>query len=280
MDLVRAAVANHRDFFRQGSRRRERHGGFDFYVHGPVGVLPFPRSRRGADDVVARFRPLRLREVGCWSAAEDPALATLLVARGFQWGWQPHWLGLELARLPDEEPAWPVDGPAESYPDELPYRPFRPEPGRRVELTVRERGEVVGRVVLNPWRGVGGIYSMGVVPRARRRGIGRALTLAACLRARELGCTHAVLNATGEGEPVYRGLGFESAGWGRTWWWFPSRPSSRRHRTLVEAVAAGDAGALGRLRGNEPIELHDHALGIGRDDVAAWLRDRHPELPA
>ncbi|HSP73065.1 MAG TPA: hypothetical protein VLN26_11885 [Gaiellaceae bacterium] len=155
MDLVQAAVSNHRDFFRTSSERRERHGGFELLLHPPIGVLPFPRSRRGADDVVARFRPLGLREVGCWSAAEDPVLATLLVARGFQWGWQPHWMGLDLARLPDEEPSWPIEGPGESYPDELPYRPFRPEPSRRIELTVRERGEVVGRVVLNPWRGVG-----------------------------------------------------------------------------------------------------------------------------
>jgi GNAT superfamily N-acetyltransferase len=280
VEIARAAVANHRAFFRRAAARVERIGGLELAVREPSGTLPFPRSRRGLDEAVRRIRRLRLREVGCWSRDEDPALGTLLVARGFQWGWQPHWLGLELARLPDEEPSWRIEGPAEAYPRELPYRPHRAEPRAFVELTVRVRGAVVGRAVLNPWRGVGGIYSMGVVPSARRRGIGRALTLAACLRARELGCTHAVLNATGEGEPVYRGLGFESGGLGRTWWWFPRPAPTPRRVALVEAAGFGDLAALVRLRprGAEPRELLGHAVCTGRVEVAEWLLDRGPEL--
>jgi ribosomal protein S18 acetylase RimI-like enzyme len=80
---------------------------------------------------------------------------------------------------------------------------------------------MVGQVVVNPWRGIAGIYDMGVVPSHQRQGIGRALTLAACRLGRELGCTHAVLNATGEGEPLYRAVGFESLGMGQTWWLHP-----------------------------------------------------------
>ena len=68
---------------------------------------------------------------------------------------------------------------------------------------------------------IGGIYDMGVLPDARRRGFGRALTLAALARARTLGCTSVTLNATGAGEPLYRSVGFESLGLGMTWWLFP-----------------------------------------------------------
>ena len=68
---------------------------------------------------------------------------------------------------------------------------------------------------------VAGIYDMGVLSSARRRGLGRALTLAAVARAREAGCASVTLNATGEGEALYRSVGFESLGLGMTWWLFP-----------------------------------------------------------
>ena len=43
--------------------------------------------------------------VGCWVTGLEPAgeLAARLVARGFEWGWQPHWMALDLDRLPLEE---------------------------------------------------------------------------------------------------------------------------------------------------------------------------------
>jgi len=61
-----------------------------------------------------------------------------------------------------------------------------------------------------------GIYDVDVRPRFRRRGLGTALTLAA-IRAAQAPLV--VLNATGDGEALYRALGFRSAGFGWTWWW-------------------------------------------------------------
>lgn len=81
-----------------------------------------------------------------------------------------------------------------------------------VHLSVSVDGAVAGHAVVNPWRGVAGIYSMGVAPARRRQGIGRPLTIAACRVAAEHGCTHATLNATGEGRLLYRTLGFTSLG--------------------------------------------------------------------
>jgi hypothetical protein len=57
------------------------------------------------------------------------------------------------------------------------------------------------------------------------QGIGRSLTLAACRLGRRLGCSHAILNATPEGELLYRTVGFESLGMGRTWWLHPEHCS-------------------------------------------------------
>lgn len=57
--------------------------------------------------------------------------------------------------------------------------------------------------------GVVGVYVVGTVPKARRMGIGTAMTLAPLLEARSLGYRIGVLGATPLGEGVYRKLGFE-----------------------------------------------------------------------
>jgi len=59
---------------------------------------------------------------------------------------------------------------------------------------------------------------MGVAPAERRRGIGRALTVALLALARSAGCEVATLNATTEGELLYRQLGFRPVGVAQTWW--------------------------------------------------------------
>jgi ribosomal protein S18 acetylase RimI-like enzyme len=59
---------------------------------------------------------------------------------------------------------------------------------------------------------------MGVAPGARRRGVGDALTRAVCALGREAGCAVATLNATSEGELLYRTHGFRSVGVAQTWW--------------------------------------------------------------
>jgi len=66
--------------------------------------------------------------------------------------------------------------------------------------------------------GVAGIYDMGVAPDERRRGIGSALTSTALELGRAAGCRVATLNATPEGELLYRTLGFRSVGVAQTWW--------------------------------------------------------------
>ena len=79
-------------------------------------------------------------------------------------------------------------------------------------LVVREDGRIVGHAVLDVDGDQGGIYDMGVAPHARRRGHARSLTLAALARAQEAGCTGVTLNATGEGEPVYRSAASSRSG--------------------------------------------------------------------
>ena len=295
--LLRATAANHRAWFRRcaavGEGRVERADGLELVVDGAGGTIAFPRAgsrtrtRRRLDATMGRADELGLRSMACWSLEEDRALGALLLARGFEWGWQPHWMARELTRLPDLELEHPVIPARGSQPRALPYASSRPLPPAARHLAVREAGEMVGHVVVNPWRGCAGIYDMGVVPGRRRQGIGRALTLAACGLARELGCTSAVLNATGEGEPLYRAVGFESLGLGRTWWLHPGPRPTGRQAALVEAIGFGALDELASLRpagaeleqpvpgGGPPLAV---AVVTGQATVADWILERRPDL--
>ncbi len=54
-----------------------------------------------------------------------------------------------------------------------------------------------------------GLYNVGTLPEFRHRGLGRLVSLAALHAGRAEGCTVGVLEASPEGAPLYRALGFE-----------------------------------------------------------------------
>jgi GNAT superfamily N-acetyltransferase len=77
-----------------------------------------------------------------------------------------------------------------------------------VQLAAELDGEQVGCAAGVALDGVLGVYNVGVLPAARRRGVGAAVTSALVERGVELGCHSAILHATTLGFPVYEGIGF------------------------------------------------------------------------
>jgi GNAT superfamily N-acetyltransferase len=102
--------------------------------------------------------------------------------------------------LPDalREPTFEVE-------TELSLAPDQP---RRLYLGLLD-GEPVASSMLFLGAGVAGVYGVGTVPEARRRGIGTAMTHVPLLHARALGYRIATLHASPMGLGSYRRLGFE-----------------------------------------------------------------------
>jgi GNAT superfamily N-acetyltransferase len=217
------AENNHRAWFARG-RKLCLVDGVDLFLGGGNAVLAFPATDADLSEAVRLARESGAMEIGCWALRPDEVLGARLSALGFQDGWQPHWMGFDATRAV-EETGQEVEETTTCARD-LPYASEAHERsiGRDAHhFVVRRESRIVGHAILNVAGSSGGIYDMGVAAPFRRKGLGRALTLAALGHARGEGCASVTLNATAEGEPLYRSAGFESLGHGMTWWLFPRR---------------------------------------------------------
>ena len=211
---------NHRSWFARG-RETVALDGVTMLLGATHATLAFPRPDADLETAVRIAVERGVSEVGCWAISPDERLGRRLLGLGFQDGWQPHWMGIEPTSSPER-----ADDAVEKSDECSTALPYGHDPAPSDvarHLVVREGGTVVGHVVLHVAGDAGGVYDMGVAPGARRRGHGTALALAAVAAAHELGCASLTLNATGEGEPVYRRVGLASLGHGMTWWLFPRR---------------------------------------------------------
>jgi GNAT superfamily N-acetyltransferase len=86
----------------------------------------------------------------------------------------------------------------------------------------------------------GYILSLYTEPRARKRGLARAVAEACIEHAREAGCTRACLHASDAGRPLYEGLGFEPT----AEMWLDLRPQHRRPKVRKKPAKRGDTAAL------------------------------------
>jgi GNAT superfamily N-acetyltransferase len=240
---MRAAAANQTEWMARAAEaeggivRRER--GVTWMASRASAVLAFPElTRERLDGLLPQFLSAarrRSREASCWSLLPTvpEQLGEELAAAGFREGWQAHWMAIEIGSSPVPSPEGVEIGlaPLDWEPTELPWDGAGIAETRRALAAARPRrvwhlgawrdGVPVGHAAVNVTSGrlaVAGIYDMGVAEPERRRGIGRALTVAALQLGRAQGCEVATLNATPEGELLYRAVGFRSVGIAQTWW--------------------------------------------------------------
>ncbi|WP_246385798.1 GNAT family N-acetyltransferase [Armatimonas rosea] len=283
--LIQAAAENHLSWFTENARvaggEVQQRDGLTV-IYSPSSspdalrevTIAFPQwasEGLGAalDAALAFARSKDVRQVSCWSLVptQPDDLAALLVARGFSWGWEPHWMALDLETATpesfptpeslelalDEGSPWEVTGIPYYEPRDAPrLRALaQQEPRKTYHFGARLEGKVVGHSLLHVSGGplhVAGIYNVGVLPEARRQGVGRAVSWAACQHARSLGCRYVLLNAATH---IYNRLGFVSLGHGQTWWMFRPAlelpPLAPETVAFTEAIGRGDIEALQAL---------------------------------
>jgi ribosomal protein S18 acetylase RimI-like enzyme len=189
------------------------------------------------EETLARFRADGLPMVWWSGPSRRPVdLGTRLLAQGLTTAGDEPGMAADL-RMLNEDLATPVDVTIERVTDDATLRMWMltlratdglPRPTREPDLRLqrpasyaandeyrlylaRLDGAPVGTASAQIGAGVVGLYCVGVVPEARRQGIGAAVTLAALREARDQGYRYGVLGASEMGEGVYRRLGFEQS---------------------------------------------------------------------
>ncbi len=280
LQLQQAAALNHKELFCTTATANggevKSSPGLTYTYNGPgkqgmvaFPVLDDPTAGEALDTMMDFYRSHLPNNVGCWSL--DPSqpvdLGIRLLARGFQLGWQPCWMSLDLGKINDnharpatleikadnERPLHQVKGLPYASEDNMLSVAFLTNYPQYVQRFIAILdGNIVAHTSVfftHGDHGVAGIYNVGVVPEARRQGIGKAVVLAACLYAKQLGYHYALLNGTGR--TMYEQLGFRCVGYGSTWWLMSSRyrthPPAVAEVSMVESIGRGDLEQLGIL---------------------------------
>jgi ribosomal protein S18 acetylase RimI-like enzyme len=176
-----------------------------------------PGERSDALDAMeAVYAAAGITRFAAWVHETDPAMRAGLEQRGYTLDTTTRAMGMALddIRVPRPEirlgPAgWAeymkMDGLPPDFLDHADHAAFH-------LLAARIDGEMVAAALAYDFGGDSGIYNVGTVERARRRGLGTALTAAQVHDARARGCRTASLQSTPMAERVYSAVGFRDLG--------------------------------------------------------------------
>src|SRR5689334_6599423 len=98
--LITAAAMNHQAWFSHrafasGGEVRQTNG-VTWTRQGKEVTIAFPRQASGwtLNEILNDCLEADLEQIGCWSLVptQPRDLGALLAARGFEWGWRPHWM--------------------------------------------------------------------------------------------------------------------------------------------------------------------------------------------
>lgn len=178
---------------------------------------------RGGGEVGTRLDAARrayaargVERYAVWVHESEPEVAAAIRARGYSYDSSTRTMAMAIEELrpPDTSALELVEAGLPEF-----WR-INEVPGIFPELSAAPAhvyvaaldGENVSTLMALDHEGDCGIYMVGTVPAARRRGLGTALTAHAVAAARERGCTTASLQSTAMAEGVYAAVGFRDLG--------------------------------------------------------------------
>ena len=151
-----------------------------------------------------------------WVHESDPAMRAELERRGYTLDTTTRAMGMALDEIAVPRPRIDL-GPAD-WLDYLTMEHLPPDflatadHGAFHLLAARIDGEMVAAALAYDFGDDCGIYNVGTIEKARRRGLGTALTAAQVYDARARGCRTASLQSTQMAERVYAAVGFRDLG--------------------------------------------------------------------
>lgn len=176
-----------------------------------------PDERAGALEAMEElYAAAGVRRFSAWVHESDQAMREELLRRGYTVDTATRAMGMTLGAVwlprPDLDLAPPdwrehlrIVGVAPTLLGAL-------DPAALHLLVARQGGEGVATAFGFDHQGDSGIYNVGTLEHARRRGIGRALTLALVHDAVARGCRTASLQSTAMAERLYAAVGFRDLG--------------------------------------------------------------------
>lgn len=163
-----------------------------------------------------RYRAAGVTRFAAWVHEHDRPMRRELERRGYVFAESTRAMGLELRNVHSPPPEIEL-GPAE-WSEHLRMFDLPPELGQGARreafhvLTACLRNEAAATAIAFDFDADCGIYNVGTLEHARRRGLATALTALHLHRAIARGCQTASVQSTARAERVYAGVGFRDLG--------------------------------------------------------------------
>ena len=211
-------------------------------THEMLCMFPTEITPAGLEPVLAEAERRGVAAVGIWMSAA--IRKSILPQYGFERGWQPWWMTRALdvdsvviaSQAHDDRVSVTAVAPDEVWlatarsPDQESGSPEGAAPEGAAQKADAQSGEQEwagrGYAFLPPEQGtkhLAGIFDMVVAPEHRRKGMGTAMLNQLSEAAFNAGAEHLLLNATPDGQQLYKKRGFELIGKGQTWWLHPTQ---------------------------------------------------------
>lgn len=271
-DDTNPAVKNHSELFTEIARLAGTvvdDGGLVYTNCGPErhAQVVFPSDSvtdKQLDKMMDYYLQELPRTVGVWKeeTTGNDRLSARLVARGFQLGWEPQWMVLDLktAELKpkkikgvsiqaDKRAQVPLSVPLSNLQDDSIYATEMRTDGTITKFTAKMGATIVGHADIFFGAAGAGIHNVGVHPDYNGNGIGTELVKATCALAQKRGYAEVSLNATGR--EMYERVGFKHVGNGSTWWLYRDEyekvVNSRAQQKIIQHICLGQVDELAKL---------------------------------